>query len=128
GSSGQPEYGDVAIQSADEGTPLWRCLGPYNRVPAVPIYAGAPRSVTNSNGSGKRREPASVTWYTDAAFASVANDINRFVRIRADGKEIFDDRDNALVTATIGPSGTMLLSHSRFWKRGELIFSARYRA
>jgi hypothetical protein len=99
----QPQLEDIKVQTASEGSPIVRCLGPSNRVAGQLLWVGEPYARTITNRIGKNNETATQVWLVNVAIAWCDNRIERVDKILIDGKTEYDANTELPVTVTIGP-------------------------
>lgn len=88
-----PRLGDFQLQSAKEGTPIFFCLGPENRIPGMLIWGSElieEKRDIEAGGKGGGQSVTEYVYFVDLAIAVCEGEIDSFQKIWADGKLIYD--------------------------------------
>jgi hypothetical protein len=110
-----PSLDDQPINQTQEGAPLPRCYGPYNRLGGVVIWASDIRQEANTEGAGKGG--GAVTWrrYRDVALAVCEGPVAGIREIRGNGKVFWRDggETGAVSSTEIATVDTYLAGQAR---------------
>lgn len=88
--------GDIQIGGAEEGTPLFQCVGATAKMPGNLIWASPLREVAATSQVGKNSTVINYRYYGSGAIEICSNRIAKLLRVWADGDLIYDDDRAAL--------------------------------